>query len=259
MNKLTKLLTIEDNCMKKNAKELWHIIQSKWTLLIPILALILAAIELIIKSEHLLCLNLAISIFSSWLVFFLADYLPETINKKRAMAIIKPKLREIYRQIECLDSILCVVTQSNKEDSTENKLEKIKHIATINTSYNVLRTITNSEGAEIRVRDTMSCEDVRNLENKIEKALHEIEKFWSYLPLSLCNTLALLDENNGFYDILSRPTISTQLHLTGICQGLDNRVLVDKYKSFMDCKDLLGELDGVKCKYNMEMDSKHMG
>lgn len=241
--------------MKIMFKKIWDFLKSKWSFSIPIIALILVIVELSIKSEHLICLNLAISIFSSWLVFILADYLPERINEKRALAIITPKLREIYREIECLDSILCVVTEANKEDSIENKTEKIKHIATINTTYDVLRTITNSEGAEIRVRDTMSCEDVRRSQTRIEKALHEIEKFWSYLPLSLCNILARIDENNGFYDVLSRPTISAQLNLIGICQGLDNRVLVGKYKNFMECRDFLGELDGVKCKYIIEKES----
>ena len=50
-------------------------------------------------------LSISISIFASWLLFFLADFLPSKLRNQKAFTFVQPKLKAIYDSINQIDDV----------------------------------------------------------------------------------------------------------------------------------------------------------
>ena len=199
-------------------------------------------------------LSISISIFASWLLFFLADFLPTKIRSKKAFAYVKPKLKSIYDEINHIDDILCFYINISVEQKIEKKAEAMKHIFSIDKT-NVYEEVFYKIDSPLRLNHDIDISTIEGCTKTILNRITEMEKFWSYLPLEIVKSVENIRENCELKGCMS-PINTTLGTIKGILQNSENHVLENKYKILMKEINILEKYGFIRIKRTITKDQR---
>ena len=226
-----------------------------WSVIIGIVSIGLCAYGLSREDTNNIYTQIGLSLFTGWLVSFLVDILPTSLKECRAMKFVLPKVIDILYEIDKIDAILCFYVNISPNNSLDVKGNRIRHIVCLKSSYRVNRSITNVENQIIRLNDIITVQEIDLAEKKIKSNIEEIEKFWAYLPLYICESLTLIEENLTIYSACSLQAFM-KYHNKEIDNNFDNMVILKYYKTIMQERIRLSKLQKQKKIYEINLDNR---
>lgn len=199
-------------------------------------------------------LSISISIFASWLLFFLADFLPTKIRSKKAFAYVKPKLKSIYDEINHIDDVLCFYVNVSVDEIIEKKAESILHILSLD-NFRIDEEVFYNPKTPHRLNHDIGISTVISCTKTIVDRIVEMEKFWPYLPLELVKSVEIIRENCELKSCIS--PIKTSLGvIKGILPNSENHVLKDKYENLMNEIKFLEKYGFTRIKRTITKDNR---
>lgn len=119
--------------IKKNKLSKVNLFEQYWTFIIPIVSIILIGISFLFEQQtQSICQGIGISLFASWLLFFLVEYLPTKSKEKKAIKFALPHLKEIHYNANCIiETILFhsgIISDGNYSNLDFDKILKLSHI-----------------------------------------------------------------------------------------------------------------------------------
>lgn len=212
--------------------KIWRFIKNYWNIFIGIASAITICIAAFMKEPNEIALSISISIFASWLIFFLADFLPTKIKERKAFAFVKPKLKSIFDEINHIEDVLCFYVNISVDKKVEEKADLIKHIFSID-SIRVCEEIFYNPENPLRLNHDIGANTINGCTTKIFSTITEIEKFWSYLPIELVKSIEIIRENCGLKDCMN-PINAFFGTLKGVLPQSENQVLKGRYEKLIN-------------------------